>query len=793
MAQAIDFTAQPMPSGGLRSEELVLEKYTRETEKLAQQAPATQDLARNIRLISEEFRGMRVEVDRLGGSFREFTTTLRSEFGKLVGVLRGITGIGGRQQFGGLGGAVTSSVTPPSSVVTSAVIATVAAQTIQNVSQQKQFQLPTTVVTSAQEQRERVGRAVLTRKEEEAQQEALQTGGILAKINDPSTTAKDIEALGVKNVSEKRAEKAVEEREKKPFESPEDFVKRIGIGGPDTQRGKETIESILGKDVGKRKELTPFEKFRGNLQDETKRYEDKADFENKRKEFAGSEKGAEALRKHAKAQEELNRATRAANWQEQVALMGKQAAMYSFLSERANEYSRIVLQVNSAVAASAQSIFAFTTGLIASTGAVGSPVEWQTFKRSIEGVAASVGEAFGPALLQASKYLQDAADWFRNLDQGTKENIGSWVKWGVIVSGAIIVGSRFLPMILAVGRGLLYAGGALETYLVNSMKFSTVTSSILAGLGVTGLAVGAVALAWWGANRAIEAFRGNQQGVVNQARDQDRAQRLNQTIAAIRDPEARARIQQGGTPEETERRIQEYRQQLNQRIEAANQARLRGVGGQEAERRRMNQEFEQRMPQANEEMERVRRERQRIAAQVGAPWLENEAIRRAMAQNIAGIVFPGPTGPPNPANMERFQAQQAEAEAQRQRLIQRLTTGRDPGVGPSPRGAAAQAEHDRLIEERRRITELFGEGGPRLSLQGLLPSPQMFQDFSQLGEQLTLKSLERQGEQDVVLSLQRIEAIANAVGGNLEILVNNTDLSNFMRMIGGFTPSSGRP
>jgi len=66
-----------------------------------------------------------------------------------------------------------------------------------------------------------------------------------------------------------------------------------------------------------------------------------------------------------------------------------------------------------------------------------SPQAFNTFQGSLRILSATIGQAFIPQVIQASKWIQDLARYIANIDPETKKQIGTWVGYGVAVAGAV--------------------------------------------------------------------------------------------------------------------------------------------------------------------------------------------------------------------------------------------------------------------------------------------------------------------------------------------------------------------
>lgn len=67
-----------------------------------------------------------------------------------------------------------------------------------------------------------------------------------------------------------------------------------------------------------------------------------------------------------------------------------------------------------------------------------------TIKSKIEGAAISLGETLIPMLSKAADKIEDAVDWFNNLDEATQENIVKWGALAAAIGPALVVGGKVI-------------------------------------------------------------------------------------------------------------------------------------------------------------------------------------------------------------------------------------------------------------------------------------------------------------------------------------------------------------
>lgn len=66
-----------------------------------------------------------------------------------------------------------------------------------------------------------------------------------------------------------------------------------------------------------------------------------------------------------------------------------------------------------------------------------SPQAMNTFTGSVRLVSAVIGTALVPHIIEASRWIQKMAQYIRDMSPETKQQIADWIKWGVVVMGAV--------------------------------------------------------------------------------------------------------------------------------------------------------------------------------------------------------------------------------------------------------------------------------------------------------------------------------------------------------------------
>jgi hypothetical protein len=104
----------------------------------------------------------------------------------------------------------------------------------------------------------------------------------------------------------------------------------------------------------------------------------------------------------------------------------------------------------------------FPMAMASMTGfvAAASPDTFTTFTMSLQYLAASIGQALLPSMIEIVRWVQTAARWFQNLDSDTKGLIGTAALWVVGLSGAAFALNR----IIGISRTLITVFNALAAH-----------------------------------------------------------------------------------------------------------------------------------------------------------------------------------------------------------------------------------------------------------------------------------------------------------------------------------------
>ncbi len=122
--------------------------------------------------------------------------------------------------------------------------------------------------------------------------------------------------------------------------------------------------------------------------------------------------------------------------------------------------------------------FAAGTASMTASVAAASPVAFDTLTGSIKLLTGEIGMMFIPAIVEVSKWLQDAANFIHSLSDETKSTIAGIALWTVGIMGAVAV----------IGR-LVIAGMTLFSGLTSLGVSSTVAAVSVTTLGLAAAAV----------------------------------------------------------------------------------------------------------------------------------------------------------------------------------------------------------------------------------------------------------------------------------------------------------------
>jgi phage-related protein len=126
-----------------------------------------------------------------------------------------------------------------------------------------------------------------------------------------------------------------------------------------------------------------------------------------------------------------------------------------------DSFGNKIKEVGKAVSASISSIgsvaasaFAVLSGAIGATVRLADPLGWLNFTTAIQSVTIQIGRIFIPLLHQVTGYLAQVDRFLRNLTDAQREQILSWVKIAVVVSGSVVAFTQLFG-VLSSGFGIL--------------------------------------------------------------------------------------------------------------------------------------------------------------------------------------------------------------------------------------------------------------------------------------------------------------------------------------------------
>ncbi len=220
---------------------------------------------------------------------------------------------------------------------------------------------------------------------------------------------------------------------------------------------------------------------KGNVADAFKSVRDDYDATTKKAQaytaFMATGQGQEAARA-------LEQSKAAASWAKLVAEQGRSGAMLTTIGNKLKTIKGNLDGFGNAPIIG----FAAATASITALAAAASPATWQTFTGSWTLLSATIGTIFVPHMIEAARWIQTAARWFRELDPAIKSNIAGWAIAGVAATGFVVILSKMLGVVLMLGSAFRMLG--LAGLFLNPV------GAALGGAALgAGVAIGAGALA----------------------------------------------------------------------------------------------------------------------------------------------------------------------------------------------------------------------------------------------------------------------------------------------------------
>jgi hypothetical protein len=812
----VDLTAQPMPSGQLRSDELLLERYTKETEKLSRQAQPTAEMARSLEMAAQSARTLAQEMGRLPDAVRMLGTVLRETLTSAV-------------ENAARSGRIQPGIATTTSAITPAVTGIAASIALSRIATQPvpQLMLDRIISRTATESAGPLGRLVESRGQRLSRQNVTQ-GGQRSVLDILRTgTAEEIAGLGVSQLGQdpqgKRIQALIANQQRAQFRTLEEALGSLsGLGGRNLETALTSAQDIqsrmqTGKPSTERRPVTPGERAEFDVRKQTQgvekdlaRLQARMAFEqtkegrgfvntrmeaqpqleatqrqynlqeelrllSAREKFLASPAGKDALRRESDIRKEINRIQQSADWRKQV----EQLNIFGASIGVADEWlKKLQINLQGIGRIGGYTFLTLTSGILSFVSAA-DPVAYQTFRRSVEGLAVSLGSMFGDSVLQAAGGLQQLADSIDALDPATKQFI---VRTTLITTGV----GALLMILPKLAGGLRLVGSALAFVFSSPTVF--IITAATAALGTmayqTGILGDVFKVAGDQFERLTGADLGKLRGVFNAAVGNRGNEPLNLP------PVLQSRLNAaGGDPTRMREELRKIAEEQARTVKEAQDRLLTAGGGTAEEQTRLREEARARTGRALVIEQQLLGEfygRQRYR-----PLIEpTEAMRSQFQQQAAYRAITGGLA---------ITGRGAEVPALVEMVLRRMQGRPEPAGGvESPavinarqRLQEAKALQDRILGVQRETGGL----DPRLSLKGLLPSPQMFTNFAQFGEQLQMHALERWGVQDAMLSIREIQSILSRIQGGVETYITSAQpqqggaFDAFMRMF--WNPSRG--
>lgn len=197
-----------------------------------------------------------------------------------------------------------------------------------------------------------------------------------------------------------------------------------------------------------------------------------------------------ALEEEARGRRELVKLQGAEQYRRMALEQGQVAAGATWLAgklgtvqEKMGEIGRIGMVMSSTLVG----------GMLSLASAADPFSTFPTFTESLKALSIEVGAMFLPVVDEMSGKLQDAAKWFRGLDEGTKETIGSVVKWTAIIGAGTFALTKLVGALRMVAVTIAATGRLLM-----------VGSPWIAGIAAAGVAAYGLYRVWKGIRGEVE-------------------------------------------------------------------------------------------------------------------------------------------------------------------------------------------------------------------------------------------------------------------------------------------------
>lgn len=191
------------------------------------------------------------------------------------------------------------------------------------------------------------------------------------------------------------------------------------------------------------------------------------------------------------------------------------------------------------MASKATTAFASLSGTLLATTRAASPQLFNTFTGSLSALSAVVGIKLMPLLMDFTRWIVDTGKWLASFDDKTWENIRTWVKWGIAITGSIVALNTLKSVF----------GGLASTMI----KFA-IANPLVTAFGAVIVLIGAAIMSMKDLDehldQTIKKAARLKKGDINEGDMTDETNRINR----IADPKERARQAQVLIDAETKRK-----------------------------------------------------------------------------------------------------------------------------------------------------------------------------------------------------------------------------------------------
>ncbi len=174
--------------------------------------------------------------------------------------------------------------------------------------------------------------------------------------------------------------------------------------------------------------------FRAGAENDTTGLMKQVELSKEKVKWLGGSEAKRALKEQARLQKELTKGQLAEKYARIATEQGRIAEGAARWNDKIAPVAGYMQSIASAGGVAAVSMMGLVSATASSAGAFS---VWPTFTESIKGLAIEVGAVFLPVVDEMSKKIQDATEWFRNLDEGTKSTMGTIARWTIVIGGGI--------------------------------------------------------------------------------------------------------------------------------------------------------------------------------------------------------------------------------------------------------------------------------------------------------------------------------------------------------------------